>query len=154
MRELFKKYERQTPFHYICIALETKNISTYIHTHIYNASKHADVVLPAARRVFPAKRREQRELFLLLAASRRSRTRWGFPNDNKSRGKEETKKFALVVVWIEREFDKADASNRGVRERADENEVSAFKRGRAYVFDLVQRAPFSSLFLLSFLRFR
>ena len=33
-----------------------------------------------------------------------------------------------------------------MRERADENEVSAFKRGRAYVFDLVQRAPFSSLF--------
>ena len=127
---------------------------THLYIHIYNASKHADVVFPAARRVFPAKRREQRELFLLLAASRRSRTRWGFPNDNKSRGQEETKKFALVVVWIEREFDEADTSNRGMRERADENEVSAFKRGCAYVFDLVQRAPFSSLFLLSFLRFR
>lgn len=55
MRErVVQKIRDKTPFHYICIALETKNI----YTHIYNASKHADVVLPAARRVFPAKRRE------------------------------------------------------------------------------------------------
>ena len=59
MRErVVQKIRDKTPFHYICIALETKNISAYIYTHIYNASKHADVVLPAARCVFPAKRRE------------------------------------------------------------------------------------------------
>ena len=117
-------------------------IHTHIYIYIYNASKHAGVVLPAARRVFPAKRREQRELFLLLATSRRSR----------SRGKEEAKKFALfVVVWIEREFalvvDEADASNRGVCERADENEVSVFKRGCAYD-SILFRASFFSFFAL------